>query len=1037
MLSQVVYDFEAVYQQGQVPRLEDFVPPDGPERTTILGELIRIDLEYRHKRGLPIHTDAYLTPFPEIARDEALMLELLEAECRHRQGSGEVVTLDELVRDHSALAAGLATPRIDTAMAASSRQVSAALPALPGYDILEVLGEGGMGIVYKARQRALNRIVALKRIKGSGQVSPQELQRFRTEAEAVAQLQHPNIVQIHEVGECAGLPFFTLEYCAGGSLARKLDGKPLPPRDAAVLVETLAQALDAAHRKQIIHRDLKPHNVLLTEDGTPKIGDFGLAKRLDTGSDATRSGLIVGTPSYMAPEQAKGDRAAIGPRADVYALGAILYETLTGRPPFLAATPLATILLVREEDPVPPRRLQPKTPRDLETICLKCLRKDPGGRYESAQAVADDLRRFRNGEVIRARPAGAVERLWRACRRNPRVAILSGFSLALLLLMAIGSTVAALRIAQEQQRTAAEKQTAEQQRDRADKKAKEAQAAQALAEQKSRAAVEHYFLALGITADMLGQVQERLGERSGALKLREELVAKALQSLQQLSRSAEKTPATDLNAVLAHERLGDLFLITGKTDEARRQFERALHTAQELARTQVETPEVQRAVANVHDKLGQLALRGRQVPQARQHFGKAFDVRAALAQADGRDVRIHNDLSVSRNQLGDICSYSGDYQAALAYHGAALAELQAFPQGDRKRDLRDLCFTHGRMGDALLKMFDYAAAADHYVRADQLARELQQLDPANVNFQRDAVICTNRLGNVALRQMDYARAAAAFGKSLKESQALAQAEPGNHELQHDVVVAQGLLGDAQAMAGRLDEACTLYDQAIALCTDLVRRDPGSSSKHDDLWRLCYKSGTIAATAQKYKEVARCCERLLVLIGNQEAQIGGETPASKQLKQKIIDFRANFLVADRGLDDPASWHGQPRDIALLQGLRTLALARRGRYAEAVAAADALNMQMPREPEYLFLLGRCYALAARAEAAAKGTSVPATSKDTPRQAHKALFETLRELLARNPLSAYEIELESDFDPIRVTPEFLRLLREANRPRAAAKQ
>jgi serine/threonine-protein kinase len=303
---------------------------------------------------------------------------------------------------------------------------------LPGYEILGELGRGGMGVVYKAWQVRLKRVVALKMILAGAHASGADLARFRAEAEGIARLQHPNIVQVYEVGEHEGRPFFSLEFCGGGSLGRKLNGKPLPPDEAATLTETLARAVQAAHDKHIIHRDLKPANVLLTEDGTPKVTDFGLAKRLDEAGQ-TQSGTVVGTPSYMAPEQAAGKGKAIGPAADVYALGAVLYECLTGRPPFIAATALDTLLQVIADDPVPPRRLNARVPRDLETICLKCLHKEPRKRYATASELADDLGRFQAGEPIRARPVGAAARLWRACRRNPLVA---GLSVLVVLLLA-------------------------------------------------------------------------------------------------------------------------------------------------------------------------------------------------------------------------------------------------------------------------------------------------------------------------------------------------------------------------------------------------------------------------------------------------------------------------------------------------------------------------------------------------------------------------------------------------------------------------
>jgi WD40 repeat protein/tRNA A-37 threonylcarbamoyl transferase component Bud32 len=311
--------------------------------------------------------------------------------------------------------------------------------AVAGYEVLQELGRGGMGVVYKARHLRLHRVVALKMVLAGAHAGKQHLARFRHEAETVAQLQHPHIVQIYEVGEHDGRPFLALEYVPGGSLAQRLDGTPQPPRDAAELIQTLARAVQAAHDQGVIHRDLKPANVLLTADGTPKLTDFGLSKQRDAAAGQTPSGAVLGTPGYMAPEQARGHNRAIGPGADVYSLGAILYECLTGRPPFKAATTLDTLLQVLRDEPVPPGRLVPQVPRDLETVCLMCLSKEPARRYPSAAALADDLGRFLRGEPVQARPVGSVERAWRWCRRNPVVAGLLGAVAATLLL---GATVA-------------------------------------------------------------------------------------------------------------------------------------------------------------------------------------------------------------------------------------------------------------------------------------------------------------------------------------------------------------------------------------------------------------------------------------------------------------------------------------------------------------------------------------------------------------------------------------------------------------------
>jgi serine/threonine protein kinase len=383
-LERVCDAFERAWQAGQRPSIEQFVA-DAPERLheQLLGELLDLEVAYRRQKGEKATLAEYQQRFPGYFG----RLELKPKKVRAPRIPAALQATEAPWAATAAGAAGL-TP--------------AGWPAVPGYEIVEELGRGGMGVVFKAKQLAARRWVALKMIRDSVLAGPEQRRRFRIEAEAAARCEHPNLVRIYEVGEYAGLPYFSMELAEGGSLDKAVAGRPLPPAEAARLVQTLAEAVQYAHDKKIVHRDLKPANVVLTADGRPLITDFGLAKRLDSDTALTGSATVLGSAGYMAPEQAAGQARHVGPAADVYSLGAILYELLTGRPPFRAATWAATIQQVLHDDPTPPTRLRADLATDIDKICLKCLEKEPARRYASARALAEDLGRFLAGQSVSA-----------------------------------------------------------------------------------------------------------------------------------------------------------------------------------------------------------------------------------------------------------------------------------------------------------------------------------------------------------------------------------------------------------------------------------------------------------------------------------------------------------------------------------------------------------------------------------------------------------------------------------------------------------
>lgn len=457
--------------------------------------VLRLDFLRRAQSGESISVDEYLQRDPTLREDQQLLWELLTLELTARQTLGQPLNPDEYLLKYPECTAQLqdyfatfhsvsvtlsrmpdqlpapdaeTVPRMGTVDPGfenpfsglssfsfesnpPSNQESDPFPeSIGNYQIFGILGQGAMGVVYKAQQKGLNRLVALKMIKHGNDAGPEVRERFHREAHAIASLRHPGIVQIYEVGEHQGDPYFSLELCTGGSLARRLNGTPIQPREAADLTQKLALAMHAAHEAQVLHRDLKPANVLLTEEGELKITDFGLAKRLDRVGE-TMAGAVLGTPSYMAPEQARGDMEVVSRESDVYALGAILYECLTGRPPFRGATVWETVEQVRDRAPVPPRDLQPGIPRDLETICLKCLRKSPTDRYETAQELAEDLHRFCNSEPILARPVSRWERCAKWVKRNPVVA---GLLAAVILALGLGTGISTYYLKRSQRQAA-------------------------------------------------------------------------------------------------------------------------------------------------------------------------------------------------------------------------------------------------------------------------------------------------------------------------------------------------------------------------------------------------------------------------------------------------------------------------------------------------------------------------------------------------------------------------------------------------------
>jgi tetratricopeptide (TPR) repeat protein/tRNA A-37 threonylcarbamoyl transferase component Bud32 len=715
------------WQKETVPDLREFLKKIGALETSQLIAVLLIDQEERWRRGDQVPVEDYLRRFPDLAEDETYGLGLVQNEILLRQHAGENPHLEEYSERFPQFAAAL-REQMEAYQTVSQSPVR---PEIPDYEILQELGRGGMGVVYQARHVPLKRLVALKMIRVGELAGPDELARFRTEAEAAARLQHPNIVQIHEIGEHKGLPFLALEFVSGTNLARYLHTAPLLPQEAAILVETLGRAMAYAHERGVLHRDLKPANILLNDERKtmsneqfqqfivhhssfiiPKITDFGLAKKLDDPERHTQTGAILGTASYMAPEQASGNSKDMGPAVDVYALGAILYETLTGRPPFQGATLLDTLDQVTNKEPVPPRQLQPKMPRDLETICLKCLQKDPRKRFASAQALADDLRRFLEGKPIQARPVGWAERSWRWCRRNRVVAGLTGA----VLLGVVGLVVATVLLFLQNAALVDANEKETQARILADQRFEKEMQARELADQRYDLAYEAVFNYLE------GLSRDPALKETDPLLLGVKLLETGLPLIKKLANQKPRDPKGELSKAKVYGELAKNLFNLGKTESSLENYQKMEITYLKLAK---DYPDVKDYRLNLS-----MSYKG----QAVIHFKKSGPVKAApflekaiallerLSEENPDEDEYLRQLAVNYTVLGIYLRSSEVEKAEQALRLAVKTLSRLMERSPNSVFQLDLANARGDLATLLLEN----------ARLDEA---LEELDKARVSYQ--------------------------------------------------------------------------------------------------------------------------------------------------------------------------------------------------------------------------------------------------------------------------------------------------------------
>ncbi|WP_165248237.1 serine/threonine-protein kinase [Paludisphaera soli] len=667
-------------------------------------------------------------------------------------------------------------------------------PAPSGYELEAIIGRGGMGVVHRARQVGLDRLVALKRIAAGTDASPAQLARFRVEAEAAARLRHPNIVPIHDVGVIDEAPFYAMELLEGGSLADRLAAGPLPAHEAA----TLARAIAHAHREGVVHRDLKPPNILFDAEGAPKVADFGLAKLLGAGP-ATRTGALMGTPSYMAPEQASGSTVGDGPAVDVYALGAILFECLTARPPFLAPSPVETLDLVRSSEPPAPGRLQPGVPRDVQTICLKCLEKDPARRYDSAATLADDLDRFARGEPILARPSGPLDRAFKWARRRPSQA-----AFAALVVVASAGGLAGVLVHNARLREAL---------GRAEAATLEAGRQRAAADANYRDAREALGRLTAIHEDPRFRHVPRLDE------LRRAQLEAALGFYDHALTRAEPTDVAVIrDTAWAAIEAASLQVELGRKVDAEANLLRARRLLESLARDDPDDAELTRPRMISHIKLGVLLMNDdpkRAIVELEQALALA-ERSPEPASGWGR-----HDLAWCLHNLGSTWQIAGRMDLSEPYLARAFALDEAMLAGrpDDAKLEASTAQTLINLGNARASLGrPDQAEADYAKAADLLARAITA-QPQVPSHAADLCDLDVNRGNLLVGTGRVDQAVALFTTAIERIAPLLRDDPESLRLLQSLQNLHGARAQALEAAGRFAEALPDWDRVLAILPD--------------------------------------------------------------------------------------------------------------------------------------------------------------------------------------------------------------------------